>query len=314
MNTAHIGTFLSTKGGVGKTTSLANFAALLADLGMRVLMIDADHHPSLSRYFRLSHEAPAGFSDMLRTGVISEQHISHIDLRHPDPAIQSQSLNGCLDLVYSDMPPHIEPSIESWLESTGDRWWRLRLILNTPFVNERYDVVLIDTHGGAGAICQSAIFASHFLISPVSPDILSSREFASGTLSLLQAISAGDRIGLKVPPLHVLICKLSRTRNARALAAQIRDDYRHQGGSPLSNVSMLQSVIPDQVAFCDAASRRCPAHWVDPSRAGLMMHRLLWEIFPSCEGWVAPACAGAFELGSSGDEGTPSNAEAGVAP
>ena len=44
-------TVLSTKGGVGKTTLTANLGALLADLGLRVLMIDADVQPSLSKFY-----------------------------------------------------------------------------------------------------------------------------------------------------------------------------------------------------------------------------------------------------------------------
>ena len=47
---------VSTKGGVGKTTLTANIAALLADFGFRVLMIDADVQPSLSKYYPLSHQ------------------------------------------------------------------------------------------------------------------------------------------------------------------------------------------------------------------------------------------------------------------
>lgn len=44
-------TVTSTKGGVGNTTLTANLGAYLADLGQRVLLIDADPQPTLSSYF-----------------------------------------------------------------------------------------------------------------------------------------------------------------------------------------------------------------------------------------------------------------------
>jgi chromosome partitioning related protein ParA len=61
---------VSTKGGVGKTTFTANFGALLTDLGMRVLLIDADVQPSLSRYFPLKHKAVHGLTEMIKRGMI----------------------------------------------------------------------------------------------------------------------------------------------------------------------------------------------------------------------------------------------------
>ena len=39
-------TIVSTKGGVGKTTLTANLGGLLADLGQRVLLVDADAQPT----------------------------------------------------------------------------------------------------------------------------------------------------------------------------------------------------------------------------------------------------------------------------
>ena len=58
-------TITSTKGGVGKTTLAANLGGLLADLGLRVLLIDADVQPTLSSYYPLSARAPKGLFALL---------------------------------------------------------------------------------------------------------------------------------------------------------------------------------------------------------------------------------------------------------
>lgn len=56
---------LSTKGGVGKTTLTANLGALLADLGLKVLIIDTDTQPSLSKH-------AGNFSDSFANILVSE--------------------------------------------------------------------------------------------------------------------------------------------------------------------------------------------------------------------------------------------------
>ena len=86
---------VSTKGGVGKTTLAANLGALLADMGLRVLLIDADEKPSLSKYFPLRRRAENGLTHVITKGVVTFDAISEIDL----PA-----LPGSLDIVVSDSP------------------------------------------------------------------------------------------------------------------------------------------------------------------------------------------------------------------
>ena len=51
---------ISTKGGVGKTTTAANLGGFAADTGLRVLLLDLDVQPTLSSYFTLAERAPAG--------------------------------------------------------------------------------------------------------------------------------------------------------------------------------------------------------------------------------------------------------------
>ena len=65
-------TITSTKGGVGKTTLTANLGALLADMGLRVLLIDADVQPSLSKYFPLVKRTPAaGLTEVIVRGQVT---------------------------------------------------------------------------------------------------------------------------------------------------------------------------------------------------------------------------------------------------
>jgi len=55
-------TITSTKGGVGKTTLTANLGGILADLGYKVLLVDADVQPTLSSYYPLVARAERGLS------------------------------------------------------------------------------------------------------------------------------------------------------------------------------------------------------------------------------------------------------------
>jgi chromosome partitioning related protein ParA len=48
---------ISTKSGVGKTTTAANLGGSIADAGLRVLLVDLDVQPTLSSYFTLVKRA-----------------------------------------------------------------------------------------------------------------------------------------------------------------------------------------------------------------------------------------------------------------
>lgn len=103
-------TIASTKGGVGKTTLTANLGALLADMGLRVLLIDADLQPSLSKYFALASASPsAGLTDVLLNGEMTPSCITATEIPN-------------LDIVVSDDP---EGHLPNWLLNRIDRGIRL---------------------------------------------------------------------------------------------------------------------------------------------------------------------------------------------
>src|SRR3546814_19878857 len=63
---------ISTKGGVGKTTTAANLGGFVADAGLRVLLLDFDIQPTLSSYYELTHRAAGGTYELL---AFNEQRI-----------------------------------------------------------------------------------------------------------------------------------------------------------------------------------------------------------------------------------------------
>ncbi|MDD5388937.1 MAG: ParA family protein [Gallionellaceae bacterium] len=268
---------VSTKGGVGKTTLTANLGAILADLGLRVLMIDADVQPALSKFYPLKHQAPRGLTHIITSGMITADAISVVDL----------PVNGVLDIVVSDTP---EGQIQTWLMNQTFRETRLYGPLHSVELEEQYDVVLIDTQGAVGPLQDAAALAADILISPIVPEALSAREFLSGTMDMLNRLSYRGAPMPHTPslgPVKALIYRQTRTADAKSIAQQIK----REGHIPLAGrVTVLDTVIPSAVAYTRAATDRLPVHWHDRVTTGAtpcayeVMHQLVWELMPNLEG------------------------------
>lgn len=270
---------VSTKGGVGKTTQSANLGGLLADLGMRVLLVDADVQPSLSRYFHVRTRAPSGLTAVMKQGAVTADCISGLMLPPPASDARYPVLNasGRLDIVMSDAP---EGTLQDWLMPRVDRAVRLKMAIKNPALAEAYDVVIIDTQGAVGYLQDAAILAADVLISPICPDILSAREFIGGTLELLERLEPSTNLGFSVPPMKAVVYRTEHTTDSRAMARLIREQFLTLRG----RVSVLDTSVPSAVAYKKAATAQVPVHWMDPTRAGDTMHRLCWELIPSLEG------------------------------
>lgn len=272
-------TIISTKGGVGKTTLAANLGAMLADFGMRVLLIDADVQPSLSRYYHVEHRAPYGLTEVMQKGFITPECISTLTLPPPQfdgkvrPALHP---DGRLDLIVSDAP---EGTLQHWLQPRVDRGARIKMAIRTPAIAESYDIVIVDTQGAVGHLQDAAILAADILISPISPDTLTVREFSTGTLELLDRLEPSSNIGMTLPPMKAVLYRTEHTADSRAIAKLIRDQFITFRG----RVSVLDLNVPYAVAYKKAATAQMPVHWID-AKASDTMHRLCWELMPQLDG------------------------------
>lgn len=256
----------STKGGVGKTTIAANLGALFARFGMNTLLIDADPQPSLSKYFELAEKAPQGLSDIiLRGGTIL-------------PSSISKTTRDNLHIILSDAD---EKYLQTWLQDREDRLIIMRRAVASPYVRENYDVIVIDTQGAKGELQKTAAMAADIMISPVEPAILSAREFASGTMKMLEEINrlADFSQDFRSGDLYAVINGLDRSNDSRQIAEQIRASFRGD-----KRVRVMDTVIPTSTVYKAAATAQVAAFEQDwsnrskPNSAYQILHQLLWEL------------------------------------
>ncbi len=241
-----------TKGGVGKTTTCANLGAILADMGQRVLLVDADPQQSLSRHYPLAIPATYGLSQVYTAADATD--------------CISQTCYPNLDIILND-DPGSEGKIPTVLRKSILHFQHLRHSLEQ--LDGTYDYILIDTQGASGIIQESVIMAADVIISPVKPQVLDSREFVYGTVELVNKFKPRPGFysitGRPLPPIRVLINLWDRTTTAAEVAGHLRREFDQQADG---HVTVLNTVIPTLKVYSEAAGLGVPAHRHEPTRDG----------------------------------------------
>ena len=259
-------TVTNTKGGVGKTTLVANLGGYLADQGKRVLAVDADIQPTLSSYYPIEETAPHGLLHLITQADVTD-------------VVSRTSIAG-LDLIYSDDP---DGTLQNFILHTADGRQRLDYTLRQ--LRPDYDVILVDTQGAVGALQESAIFAGDIVLSPIRPDKVSAAEFHRGSIRVVsEQRSMGARTGMKVGPHYCLLYGVERTRDARDYLEALTTLLSGDGG--ISDVTLLSTRVPATAVYKSAATRREPVHRIDRRTRGMttcaaeVMSSLARELFP----------------------------------
>lgn len=262
-----VASIISTKGGVGKTTVVANLGGFIAEAGLRVLLIDLDIQPTLSSYYRLQVAGQCGIYELI---ALSEAHMDKLI---------SQTTIPNLHLIFSNDD---KGQLNTLLLHAPDGRLRLKNIL--PRFAPHYDLILIDTQGARSVTLEMAVVASDKLISPVTPEVLAAREFRRGTLQLLADIAPYRHLGITIAPVEMLMNRVpSVSRNARLIQGMLHELFHAQEG-----VQLLHTFIPATEAWSRAATLAAPVHRVERTRpAGRQtpaametLRALACELFP----------------------------------
>lgn len=236
-------TVLSTKGGVTKTTNAANISAFCADHGLKVLMIDTDVQPSLSSYYQLDYTAPGGIYEFLINKNLNVDEII------------SRTIIPNLDLIKSNDPTG---RISLLLRNAPDGVIRFNHLLQQI---TNYDLIVIDTRGTRDITLEMSVLASDLILSPLLPELLSTREFLRGTLSLYADLNTYTAFGLKLPPIKAVANRVDNTNDARDVISQLHQifnepQFKQQG----YKLDFLPLSIPARVAYREANTLCTPIH------------------------------------------------------
>lgn len=151
--------FVNLKGGVGKSTSAINTAATLAaELGKRVLLIDADSQGNASKSL-----LPPGEYNTLEL-VLKGEEPYYENLIYPSMVRNLDVLPGDISLMDADLAS---------LTSGRVNLNAIRDLRDALTEDDAYDYMVIDCPPSFSAACAAAIAASEHIVIPIKLDMFS---------------------------------------------------------------------------------------------------------------------------------------------
>lgn len=238
------------KGGVGKTTTVANLGRALADSGRRVLLVDADPQGSLSLSLGIKPTG-VGTSELLTVPTMTVARAA-APAGHPKLFLcpSTPELAG-VDVSLARVSPTRRTEAASIL--------RQKLSASPDFA----DFVFVDSPPGLGLLTINALCAANSVLVPVQCSLLS----MAGLRLLLDTI---EQVRTAVNPnlrlLGILLTMFTHTIHAREAEARVR---QHFGDT------VFHTIVPRTIRFDDATSAEEPLVAFDRSSPGAIAYQQL---------------------------------------
>ena len=248
------------KGGTGKTTTVANYAAALALSGASVLMVDIDPQASLTKSFFGRDELVPGANGSGALRAWPERNSKHVLRKECEPAdaIAETVIPGV-----SIVPSHPElVALEDELRSKSF-WPKLAEKRFRPLL-DRFDYILFDTPGSTGLYAQMAMIGADCVLLTVQLELLSFFEIDTAIKTFEYVKEDNPRLALKL----LLTMLDSRTKEAIEAPKQLRARYPDE---------YVPTPVPRSVLYARAVAERVPMVYLNPDHAAAAAYFALVE-------------------------------------
>jgi len=258
------------KGGVGKTSLVANLCGLAAASGWRVLAVDTDPQGNLARDLGVLTESDDGLN--LRDAILARTPLA--PLTNVRPGLDLAAGGRQMDSLVAEV--QLMMARGQYLTALG--------LVETMLakVADRYDLIVIDSPPGERAIQTLAARAAGHLLIPTAPDDCSVDGLGAVFDLYQQLRTDGGNTGLDILGV-VLTLTVSTATNVKRTVR-----------------NTLRSLLGEQIRVFDSTIRFAQAAAVDCRRDGRLVHEYEQAALNAEPWWRATAKGESFSRAATG--------------
>lgn len=239
--------FVNQKGGVGKTTSVVNIGAYLAEAGKKVLLIDFDSQGNMSSGVGITREKPTVY-ELIAELASAQQVIRQTPVDNLYAVSASIDLSGAaVELVDKD-----------------GREYFLKNALSP--IRGNYDYILIDCPPSLGILTLNGLAAADAVLIPLQCEYFA-LEGVSLLLQTVRRVQQSINPELGIGGIFFTMYD-SRTRLANDVVSQVKSYFKD---------IVFNTIIPRNVRLSEAPSHGLPINKYDPLCVGARSYKSLAE-------------------------------------